>query len=208
MCRALQRCPRVRCGAPLWRSALRADSPAMLAQPACRRTRCVHFVHCAQTAAASQITKHACPSAGVRPAALRFSAPQRRTAADPRAPLRDTLCRYPITPNVPSAFGGAQAAMRPAHPNGFIKTHATQRAPLPEREARKAQRALPERQASKALTRSSCRSGAPLVSWRLASMRDRCPVMQATAASTSPLRHTRRKSECSSEEQCGSLEEW
>ena len=34
----------------------------MLGSPACRRTRCVHFVHCAQTAAASQITKHACPS--------------------------------------------------------------------------------------------------------------------------------------------------
>jgi hypothetical protein len=51
-----------------------AGQPAVLAHPACRRTRDVHCVHSAQTAAASQTTKHACPSAGVRPAALRSSA--------------------------------------------------------------------------------------------------------------------------------------
>jgi hypothetical protein len=53
---------------------LRCGQPAVLASPACRRTRDVHCVHSAQTAAASQTTKHACPSAGVRPAALRSSA--------------------------------------------------------------------------------------------------------------------------------------
>ena len=40
-----------------WRSSLRSDFPAMLGQSGRRRTRCVHFVHCAQTAATSQFTK-------------------------------------------------------------------------------------------------------------------------------------------------------
>ncbi len=54
--------------------ALRSGQPAVLGAPACRRTRCVHFVHAAQTAAASQMLKPACPSAGERPAPLRSSA--------------------------------------------------------------------------------------------------------------------------------------
>ncbi len=53
---------------------LRYGQPAVLASPACRRTRCVHFVHAAQTAAASQMLKPACPSAGGRPTPLRSSA--------------------------------------------------------------------------------------------------------------------------------------
>jgi len=73
--------------------------PAVLTQPACRRTRCVHFVHCAQTAAASQITKHACPSAGVRPAALRSSAQPEGSGSGRRfaRPLQIPTAQSPIT---------------------------------------------------------------------------------------------------------------
>jgi hypothetical protein len=86
----------VRCGVPVWRSSLRADCPAMLAQPACRRTRCVHFVHSAQTAAASQTTKHACPSAGV-PAGCTalLGATQARRPHTRRHLCEETVCRYP-----------------------------------------------------------------------------------------------------------------
>jgi len=73
-------------GASVARSALRADSPAMLAHPARGRTRCAACGSSAQTTAASQITKQACPSAGLRPDALRFSAPHRRTPRYPPPP--------------------------------------------------------------------------------------------------------------------------
>ena len=42
---------------------MRADSPAMLGHAACRRTRFVRCAHCAQTAAASQMTKRAARAA-------------------------------------------------------------------------------------------------------------------------------------------------
>ena len=42
---------------------MRADSPAMLGHVACRRTRFVRCAHCAQTAAASQMTKRAARAA-------------------------------------------------------------------------------------------------------------------------------------------------
>jgi len=47
------------CGGRRWR----ADSPAMLGPAACRRTRFVRCAHCAQTAAASQMTKRAARAA-------------------------------------------------------------------------------------------------------------------------------------------------
>ena len=47
------------CGGRRWR----ADSPAMLGPAACRRTRFVRFAHCAQTAAASQMTMRAARAA-------------------------------------------------------------------------------------------------------------------------------------------------
>ncbi len=59
------------------RSALRADSAAMLANPARGRTRCAACGSSAQTTAANQITKRACPSAGPRPGPLRFSPPRK-----------------------------------------------------------------------------------------------------------------------------------
>ena len=43
----------------LWRSALQADSTAMLAPGSCRRTHCATCGRCVQTAAASQFTKRA-----------------------------------------------------------------------------------------------------------------------------------------------------
>ncbi len=62
-CAALT-CARVAPGGARWglvlgRSALRADSAAMLGSGSRRRTRYAHFVSCARTAAASQITKRA-----------------------------------------------------------------------------------------------------------------------------------------------------
>ncbi len=49
------------------RSALRADSPAMLGRPGRGITRCAACGSSAQTNAASQITKRACPPAGPQP---------------------------------------------------------------------------------------------------------------------------------------------
>ena len=82
-----------------------AGQPAVLAHPACRRTRDVHFVHSAQTAAASPTTKHACPSAGMRPAALRSSAqPEGVGSGSGRRFARPS--RIPTTKN-PSTRHGA-----------------------------------------------------------------------------------------------------
>ena len=59
-----------------------ADCPAVLARTGRGRTRFVHCVHCAQTAAASQITKRACPSAGPQPVrAALLGTPQARRHA-------------------------------------------------------------------------------------------------------------------------------
>ena len=69
----------------LRRSPLRVDCPAVLGLAACRRTRCVHFVHSAQTAAASQLWRRAA-RAGRKPCA-----PRRRRVAAPAA--RPRLCR-------------------------------------------------------------------------------------------------------------------
>ena len=61
----------------LRRSGLRPDCPAVLGSRACGITRCVHFVHCAQTNAASQTWKRA---ARAGPEAC---APRRRKVAPP-----------------------------------------------------------------------------------------------------------------------------
>src|SRR5439155_5156815 len=52
------------------RSALQADSPAMLGLRSRRRTRCASFARSAQTTAASQITKRASTRADLSPALL------------------------------------------------------------------------------------------------------------------------------------------
>ena len=58
-------------GLMLWRSALRADCTALLGPGSRRRTRFVRFAHCAQTAAASQMTKRALRARRPRPCAAR-----------------------------------------------------------------------------------------------------------------------------------------
>jgi len=72
----------------LWRSALRADSAAMLEAGSRRATRCARCVRCAQTGAARQITRRA---ARADPAPALLAAPEIAPAGDrlPRSPRRD-----------------------------------------------------------------------------------------------------------------------
>ena len=72
--------------------AARANSPALLEVGACRRTRYVRFAHCAQTAAASQTTKHA-RFTRVRPRALRCSAPYTHAGGRPAPASTSTGAR-------------------------------------------------------------------------------------------------------------------
>ena len=76
-----------RCGRQLWRSALRADCPALLASRGRRKTRYAGCARCAQTAAASQFTKRAAHA--TLEAAL-LGAPHGARPAH-RLPLRDVL---------------------------------------------------------------------------------------------------------------------
>ena len=71
--------------APTAAVAASGDSPAVLGHRACRITRYVHFVHCAQTDAASQKWRRAA-RAGSKPCA-----PRRRRVAPPAS--RTRLCR-------------------------------------------------------------------------------------------------------------------
>ncbi len=75
-----QRLVRADRGALVQRSARCADCAAMLGLVSCRRTRCVHFVHCAQTTATSQFTKRAARAA-TSPALLAAEQARRRPSA-------------------------------------------------------------------------------------------------------------------------------
>jgi len=75
---------RAGCSASPRRSALRADSPALLGLVARRQTHCAHFVRCVQTNGDKSVVEARCARG---PRALRCSAPQRRCAACPGAPL-------------------------------------------------------------------------------------------------------------------------
>ena len=74
-------------GRQLWRSALRADCPALLASRGRRKTRYAGCARCAQTAAASQFTKRA---AHAPLEAALLGAPHGARPAH-RLPLRDAL---------------------------------------------------------------------------------------------------------------------
>jgi hypothetical protein len=80
---------------------MRADSPAMLGHAACRRTRFVRCAHCAQTAAASQITKRAARAATC-PALLGAS------HARPAEPAR-AFAQRPVVHETRSRIGRARS---------------------------------------------------------------------------------------------------
>jgi len=81
---ARQRRARAGCSASLQRSSLRSDSPALLGLVARRQTHCAHCVRCVQTGGDKSVVDARCARG---PRALRCSAPQRRCATCPGAPL-------------------------------------------------------------------------------------------------------------------------
>ena len=151
------------------RSALRADSPAMLALLARRPTRFVRYAHCAQTGAASQSTRRA--SRAARSAALLGASHARpgRPAASfadtsevfdrrnqTRWPAEDSGCPSPEVKEEPAAAGrwrgtwrgrapaglGAPAGGTPAQRWHVLDTGSSRSPPPPRRSAQRVRAAI------------------------------------------------------------------
>ncbi len=88
----------------LWRSALRADYPAVLGLGTRRRTHCAHFVRCVRTTATSMFTKRA---ARAVPSPALLGATQ-RAATGPHPPRRTPWWHARATTAPAKAIGDAR----------------------------------------------------------------------------------------------------
>jgi len=150
----------------LWRSALRADSAAMLEAGSRRATRCARCVRCAQTGAARQITRRAA-RADPAPALLaaRAIAPRRRPPA-----ARTPWWRAGRTPCRPQRGGSTvQPPRRSAPTRAAPMRHAREPPSYPQRRAR-AGRGAPARRRGTQGPRP--RASARFVVWLGAPVRD------------------------------------
>ena len=189
----------------LWRSALRSDCTALLGPGSRRRTHCAHCVRCAQTAAASQLTKRA-GARRPRPCAARRHR-NRPCRVPPAAKLTSgggrtvRFCR----PNkrlgvragnhrgskgacgqAAQCLGGAEEVSRDTSGPGDRLCLANGRASRPGAACKARARGRARTRALRALTRRICPSAANAVSVASYATRPRDRASQGTLAQRGP----------------------